>query len=43
MSAFCLVIHDRRSTYEINSNGRDVGLGVGIIGESQKQAGLSDA
>ena len=30
-------------TYEIDANGGDVGLGVGIIGESQQQAGLSDA
>jgi len=29
-------------TYEINTNGGDVGLCVGIIGKSQKQARLSD-
>ena len=31
-----------RSTYEVNADGRDVGLGVGIIGEPQEQTGLSD-
>ena len=30
-------------TYEIDSDGRNVGLGVCVIGESQQQAGLSDA
>lgn len=30
------------STYEIDTNGGDVGLSVGVIGESQKQARLSN-
>lgn len=29
-------------TYEINTNGRDVGLGVGVVGKPQQQAGLSN-
>ena len=29
-------------TYEIDSDGGDVGLGVGIIGETQQQARLSN-
>ena len=32
--------HDQ--TYKIDSNGGDVGLRVGIIGESQQETGLSD-
>lgn len=43
MSAPASCFRYGRSTYEIHSNGRDVGLGVGIIGESKKQAGLADA
>ena len=30
-------------TYEVDTNGRDVGLGVCVIGKSQQQARLSDA
>lgn len=29
-------------TYEVDTDGRDVGLGVGVICEAQKQAGLAD-
>jgi hypothetical protein len=29
-------------TYEVDTNGRDVGLGVCVIGESQQQARLSN-
>ena len=29
-------------TYEINTNGRDVGLGVGVIGESEEKTGFPD-
>jgi hypothetical protein len=32
----------RRQAYEIDSDGRDVALGVGIIGKSEQQTGLSD-
>mgnify|MGYP006911096281 CR=1 FL=1 len=28
-------------TYEVDTDGRDVGLGVGVICEAQKQAGLA--
>lgn len=31
------------STYEVDADGRDVGLGVGVVRESQQQARLSDA
>lgn len=31
------------ATYKINSDGGDVGLCVGVIGEAQQQAGLADA
>ena len=31
------------ATYEVNANGGDVGLGIGVVGKSQKQAGLSHA
>jgi hypothetical protein len=31
------------ATYEIDTDGRDVGLSVGIIGKSQQQARLSNA
>jgi hypothetical protein len=30
------------TTYEIDANGGDVGLGVGVVGEPQQQARLSD-
>ena len=30
-------------TYEIDPNGGDVGFGVGVIGEPQQEARLSDA
>lgn len=46
---FCLVISDwatraeRWVTYEVNADGRDVALGVGVVGEPEEQAGLSDA
>lgn len=30
-------------TYEVNTDGGDVALGVGIVGEPKQQAGLSDA
>jgi len=30
------------NTYEIDADGRDVGFGVGVISESQKQARLSN-
>lgn len=30
-------------TYKVNTNGRDVGLGVRVIGETKQQARLSDA
>lgn len=29
-------------TYEVDTNGRDVGFGVGVIGEPQEQTRLSD-
>lgn len=29
-------------TYEVDTNGRDVGLCVGVIGESQEEARLSN-
>ena len=29
-------------SYEVDTNGGDVGLGVGVIGETQQQARLSD-
>lgn len=32
----------RKITYEVNADGRDVALGVGVIGESQQQTRLSD-
>lgn len=28
-------------TYEIDTDGRNVGFGVGVIGETKQQAGLS--
>lgn len=28
--------------YEVNADGRDIGLCVGVVGESQEQAGLAD-
>lgn len=31
-----------RSTYKVNTDGGDVGLSVGIVGESQQQARLSN-
>jgi hypothetical protein len=31
-----------RSTYEINTDGRDVAFGIGVIGESEQQARLSN-
>jgi hypothetical protein len=31
------------STYEVDADRGDVGLGVGVIGKSQEQARLSDA
>jgi hypothetical protein len=31
-----------RSTYEVDTDGGDVGLGVGIVGKSQQQARLSN-
>lgn len=31
-----------RSAYEVNTNCGDVGLGVGVVGETQEQAGLSN-
>lgn len=30
-------------TYEINTDGRDIAFGVGVIGKSEKKARLSDA
>ena len=30
------------STHEVNADGRDVRLGVGVIGKTQKQTRLSD-
>ena len=32
----------RAATHEIDTNRRDVALGVGIVGEAQQKAGLSD-
>lgn len=32
----------RRKAYEINANSRNIALGVGVVGESQQQARLSD-
>lgn len=29
-------------TYEVDADGRDVGLGVGVVGEPQQQTRLSD-
>lgn len=29
-------------TYEVHTDGGDVGLGVGVVGETKEQAGLSD-
>jgi len=29
-------------TYEVNTDRRDVGLGVGVVGKPEKQTGLSD-
>jgi hypothetical protein len=29
-------------TYEVDSDGGDVGLGIGVVGESQEQARLSN-
>lgn len=29
-------------TYEVDTDGRDVALGVGVVGEPKEQAGLSD-
>ena len=29
-------------TYEVDADGGDIGLGVGIVGESQEEARLSD-
>lgn len=31
------------TTYEVDANSGDVGFGVGIVGESQQQARLSDS
>lgn len=31
------------STYEVDANSGDVGFGVGVVGESQQQARLSDS
>ena len=42
MLVFCR--EERRvGSYEVHTDGRDVTLGVGVISESQKQAGLSDS
>lgn len=30
------------STYEVNADGRDVALSVGVVGESEQQTRLSD-
>jgi hypothetical protein len=29
-------------TYEVDADGGDVGLGIGVVGKSQKEARLSD-
>jgi hypothetical protein len=33
---------EREVAYEVDTDGRDVGLGIGIVGESQQQARLAD-
>lgn len=38
-----LAIELDRSDLEVDADGGDVALGVGVVGESQEQAGLSDA
>lgn len=29
-------------TYEVNTDGRNVALGVGVVGETQQQTGFTD-
>jgi len=36
------VLSPSRATYEVDTDGRDIRLGIGVIGESQKKARLSD-
>jgi hypothetical protein len=33
----------RRLTYEVDTNGRDIGFGICVVGESKQQARLSDS
>jgi len=37
-----LALQFDRPDLEIDTDGRDIGLGVGVIGESEEKTGLSD-
>lgn len=39
----CLAIELDRPDLEVHTNGRNVALGIGVVGEPQQQARLSDA
>ncbi|KAI7506321.1 small GTP-binding protein [Hortaea werneckii] len=43
LQLYCLAIELDRPDFEVHTNGRNVALGIGVVGEPQQQAGLSDA
>lgn len=40
--SFHVVIWEGKASYEVDTNGRDVRLGVGVVGETEQQARLSN-